>query len=359
LSDERKKIEREEWLPFDERPDKTPKPVVKPARLPTLKQYAADWMERTPHRPTTRTGYERYLRIWILPVLGSKRLDDVTRQAVIAWWRGMTKGGQRRVHDQAFGLLHTIMAAAVDDELVPVQPCRVKGAGKPSKVRKREPLTAVEVQAVADAMTRPQWRIGVLLAAWCGLRSGEVRELRRQNVKVNTDGTAVLQIRQAVTRAGREMVIGDPKTEAGVRDIPVPRSLVPVLKAHLEQYTGPFPGSLLVAQEDGSTVPESMWRKAFAGACRQALAPPGLVAEAKAKSEARGRLVLPVFDPDLTFHDLRRTALTTMATAGATIKELQVVAGHTTAAVAMRYQQVAQSHLDDVMEKVSAMVAAG
>jgi len=360
LAGERRKIELDEWLPFDERADRAAKPAAPtPKRLPTLRTYAADWMERTPHRPGTAAQYERHLRLRILPALGGKRLDEITRPVVIGWWRLMIRGGQNRACDQTFALLRTIMAAAVDDELIPVQPCRVKGAGRASKVRNRAPLTAGQVQAVADAMVRPQWRIGVLLAAWCGLRSGEVRELRRKNVVINPDGTGVLQVRQAVSRAGRQMVIGDPKTDAGVRDIPVPGSLVPVLEAHLQEFAGRFPDSLLIAQDDGSTVTESMWRKAFRGACRVGLAPPELVAEAQAKSAAAGRLVLPVFDPGLTFHDLRRTALTSMASAGATIKELQQVAGHAAAAVAVRYQQVAQSHLDEVMGRVSAMVQAG
>lgn len=40
------------------------------------------------------------------------------------------------------------------------------------------------------------------------------------------------------------------------------------------------------------------------------------------------------------------------AVAGATIKELQRLAGHTTPAMAMRYQEVAASHMDEVVDRL-------
>jgi len=358
LADERRKIERGDWLPFDQRHDGT-MAEPEPAPLPTLAKYSADWMARTPHRPGTAVQYERHLRLRILPTLGTKHLDGITHQVVIAWWRSMTRDGQLRAHDQTYALLRTIMAAALDDELIGEQPCRVKGAGKPSQTRKADPLTPVQVAAIADAMP-PRWRLGVLIAAWCGLRSGEVRELRRKDVDVVIAGdssTAVLRVRRAVTRAGGDLVIGPPKTEAGIRDVPVPKALIPVLEAHLGKWVDQFPDSLLIAREDGSTVPDGQWNRAFKTACRKALATDAQREAAAAKPKRGGLTPLPDCDPDVTFHDLRRTALTSMAVAGATIKELQAAAGHTTAAVAMRYQQIAQSHLDEVMGRVSQMMA--
>jgi len=62
---------------------------------------------------------------------------------------------------------------------------------------------------------------------------------------------------------------------------------------------------------------------------------------------------------DVHFHDLRTTGLTYLALSGATVRELQVIAGHTTATMAMRYQEVAQEHLTDVYGRLSVTIAAG
>ncbi|MDR3069603.1 MAG: tyrosine-type recombinase/integrase [Propionibacteriaceae bacterium] len=56
---------------------------------------------------------------------------------------------------------------------------------------------------------------------------------------------------------------------------------------------------------------------------------------------------------DLHFHDLRKINLTYLALSGATVRELQVIAGHTTATMAMRYQEVADEHPTCVYDRLS------
>jgi len=43
---------------------------------------------------------------------------------------------------------------------------------------------------------------------------------------------------------------------------------------------------------------------------------------------------------------------------GATVRELQVIAGHTTATMAMRYQEVADDHLAGVYDRLSQQIDA-
>lgn len=328
LAGERRLIERGDWQPVAQRVD-APKPVA--PRLPTLETWAGDWMAAHRLRPETERTYERQLRLRILPGLGRKRLDQIDRAVVSQWWRAMVKHGQRRCHDQSYSLLKTILAAALDDGLISEQPCQVRGAGKPSRRRRSDPLTPAQVSALA-ALMPPRWRAGVWLAAWCGLRSGEVRALRRKDINLPA---GVIRVRQGVTHGLDGLVVGPPKTEAGVRDVPIPAALLPVLVEHLAEHVGRFPDSLVIAGPDGAVVSDSRWGKMFTAAC----AAVGL--------------------EDVTFHDLRHTALTTMALAGATLAELQAIAGHTTADMAMRYQEVAKTHLGEVMGRVSDMMVTG
>ena len=204
LAGERRKIELDEWVPFGQREDKKPKP--EPVKLPTVAEYARDWFARGSIRGSTRTKYERDLRLRVLPAFGKTKLDKVTRQDVALWWRAMTKNGRRRCHDSTYSTFRTMLAFAIDDGLIDVQPCQVKGAGRPSKKRPITPLTPAQVQAVADAMLHPQWRIGILLGAWCALRSGELRELRRKDISLGKDGkSGVVHVRRAVSRDGNKL----------------------------------------------------------------------------------------------------------------------------------------------------------
>jgi len=335
LADEQADIRRGRWTAPATREDAP----VKHRRVPTLAGYAGSyasgegWFGHAAHRPATEVTYERQWRKRIEPAFGSMRLDEITSQDVALWWHTMTKGGQRRCHDAAYSLLFTILKSAALDGLIGEVPRGVRGAGRPSRHRSVAPLTPAQVALVAAEVGRyrPGWAIGVLLGAWCALRSGEIRELRRRDIDLEH---RVIHVTRAVsTGPGGVLHVGPPKTEAGVRDAPIPAGLVEPLRAHLRDHTGRFPSSLLVCMPDGGGVKAAAWDKTM----RRAFKVCGL--------------------QGYWFHDSRRTALTSLAVAGATLRELQAVAGHSTPAMAMRYQEVAQSHLDEVMGRVSDMMA--
>ncbi|MDR0285553.1 MAG: site-specific integrase [Propionibacteriaceae bacterium] len=328
----------------------------------TLDEYMDQWMAVTKIRETTWMQYERHIRLRIAPVLGETSLRRLTRQMIAAWWRKLDGS---RSDDQAYSLLRTILNTAVEDGLLKENPCAVKGAGKPSKQRSIDPPDPAAVQLVADEMP-PRWRIGVLLAAWCGPRSGEVRELRRKDIVIRTEtrggkettvGTIVID--RAVARAGTRLIIGPTKTDAGQRRVPIPSALIPAVEAHLRDWVGPLPESLVISTEDDETVHDGRWNRAFRSAAIRALAPQSEWDKVMTAHQGKkGRIPLPDWEPGITFHDLRHVAMTNAGIAGATIKELQAMAGHTTPNMAMRYQEVARSHLDEVMDRVSAMIPA-
>jgi hypothetical protein len=65
-----------------------------------------------------------------------------------------------------------ICDAAVADDLIPSNPCRIRGAGTTRTVREVTSATLPELEAIVTAMPE-RLRPMVLLAAWCGLRFGE------------------------------------------------------------------------------------------------------------------------------------------------------------------------------------------
>ena len=330
LAAERKLVESDAWASPAAREEAKAR-AAEPSM--TVGEYAEGWMKRAGHlRATTRNQYARHLRLRIIPGLGDVPLDELDRQRVVEWWNKLDHANERTC-DLTYSLLRTILYGSVDDGLIASNPAqRIRGAGKPSKRRTVDPLTPAQVQAVADAMP-DRWRLGVLFGAWCGLRSGEVRELRRSDVDLTR---GVVKIRRAVTRAGGETLIGEPKTDAGVRDVAIPASMLADVRQHLLDFAQIGDNGLLFYDaETGGNVHDGTWRRAWLKACDQASI------------------------SDFHFHDLRKTGLTYLALSGATVRELQVIAGHTTATMAMRYQEVAQEHLADVYDRLSATLEAG
>ena len=68
-------------------------------------------------------------------------------------------------------------------------------------------------------------RLMVLLAAWCGLRFGELTELRRSDVDLKNGR---IKIRRAVVRVDGKAIVGTPKSDAGTRDVAIPPHLLPM-----------------------------------------------------------------------------------------------------------------------------------
>jgi integrase len=240
------------------------------------------------------------------------RLDQISPAAVRAWHSQLDTGPTRRAH--AYSLLRTILNTAVADDVIPGNPCRLRGAGQSRRVKDIRPATLDELADLGEAMPE-RLRLIVLLAAWCGLRFGELVELRRKDVDTKE---GVLRVRRAVTWVDGKPLIGTPKSDAGVRDVAIPPHLAPAVAEHLLQHTGRGRDGLLFTAVDGaSPLTHDMLKRPFDRARQSA-----------------GR-------NDLRFHDLRHTGAVLAAQTGATLAELMARLGHSTPGAALRYQHAA------------------
>src|SRR6185437_12420237 len=84
-----------------------------------------------------------------------------------------TRGGSYR-------FLRAVLNTAVRDGAIVKNPCQIPGAGS-DRAKERPIATPAEVVALLESIT-PRYRAAVLLAAWCGLRRGEVLGLRPADV---------------------------------------------------------------------------------------------------------------------------------------------------------------------------------
>lgn len=295
----------------------------KPARpsaatTPTLAEYAPAWVEARltargePLRPRVRDLYATQLRLHILPALGSARLARLSTAKVRAWYADLRGPGGPGASTAAkcYRLLRSILTTAVEDGLVPANPCTIKGAGVETADERQIPAVD-QAHQLADAI-HPRMRCAVLLAAFVGLRKGELLGLRRGDIDLDGHEITIARQRQ-LDRHGTHLV-GPPKTDAGRRTLAIPAALVADLRDHLDAYAQPGADGYVFTGHKGGPLAPHVLQDAW--------------------TKARAEVGLP----GLHLHDLRHLAGTLAASTGAGTKELMYRLGHASHQAALRYQ---------------------
>jgi integrase len=285
----------------------------------TLRDYADAWLltrriRGRPLAPRTQELYRGQLDRHILPALGEVELRHLDPPAVRSWHAGLTgnDGPGAVTAAKCYRLLSTICGSAVAEEQIARNPCTIRGAGQ-ERSPARPSVSVPEVYALAEA-AGPRWRALVLLAAFTGLRFGELAALRRNRVDL-LRGT--VEVVEAVSELpGGVRYVGPPKSDAGRRMVAIPPHLLVDVREHLENYAEPGSGGLVFVGPKGGSLRRSNFHRHV---WQPALAAQGLTG--------------------LHFHDLRGCAATLAAISGATTAELMARIGHSTPDMALRYQR--------------------
>jgi integrase len=324
LAEERRLTGSPDWLP-----PKGRAAAARAAQPPTLAEYAGSWIAGRTLKPRTRAHYRQLLDRHILPELGGFRLTAISPTTVRNWHTGLgSKTPTLRAH--AYSLLKTIMTTAISEQLITRNPCVIHAAANVRATHKAQPATLEELVIIAEHMSG-RLQLAVLIAAWCGLRYGELFELRRGDLDLDQ---RVIRVRRAVTRvAGEQPIVGTPKSAAGVRDVSIPPHLLPEFERHLAEHVPIGARSLLFPAARGSDrhmAPATLYRHFY-----------------------RARLAAD--RPDLRWHDLRHTGATLAAATGATLSELMGRLGHSTVRAALIYQHAAADRDRAIAEALSQM----
>ncbi|WP_345338309.1 tyrosine-type recombinase/integrase [Planotetraspora kaengkrachanensis] len=113
-----------------------------------------------------------------------------------------------------------------------------------------------------------------------------------------------------------ELLVGPPKSRAGVRTVAIPSAIVPALGDHLDTFTDPEDDALIFTGARGGILRRSNFRRA-------------------AKWDEN---TTKIGCPGLHFHDLRHTGNTIAAGSGATLRDLMERMGHDSVRAALIYQ---------------------
>ncbi|WP_374028543.1 tyrosine-type recombinase/integrase [Streptomyces sp. NEAU-sy36] len=220
------------------------------------------------------------------------------------------------------------MGTAVDDGLIRRNPCQIKNGGTVS-TPERPSASVVDVFAIADA-SQPRYRALVLLGAFCALRWGELVALRRRDIDLDA---GIVRVRGSVSELNSgKRIYKAPKSEAGKRSVAIPRSILPVVVAHMKQFAEPGADGRVFVGAKGAT-PR---RNHFNGLWHKACAEVGI--------------------KGLRFHDLRHTGNTLASQTNASTRELMTRLGHSSTRAALIYQHTSDRREREIADGVDEVI---
>ncbi|MFI5935955.1 tyrosine-type recombinase/integrase [Actinoplanes sp. NPDC051494] len=277
-----------------------------------------------------RETCERNMRLHLAPLLDMP-LRAVSPTQVREWHAAALRGkGGKTSISQSYRFLRMVMNVAVREGLIARNPCQIPSAGV-VRAAERPVATPAQILELVEAIT-PRYRTAVLIAAWCGLRRGEIAGLRVADVDLVEHTITVRKNRVEPLHDRQRAHDKDPKTEAGKRTITIPPHVIPVVRLHLDEYAGK---DRLFISRDGSPLRGNTLYQAFVRARR--------------RSELN----------KLTFHDLRHTGQTLAAQTGATLADLMKRLGHSSMVAARRYLHAVDGRDREIANALSALAAHG
>ena len=184
----------------------------------------------------TWAKYDSHLRNHILPRFGEAELGEIGRMTVKAWVKALRRALAEPTVQDVVSLFSTIMNEAVDEGLIAANPCRRlrinTGAGD-----ERPTATPEQVSLIAGR-ARLMDRVMMIMAAYGGMRWGELAGLQWRRVDLDSGQLSVDGKDGALHEVGGTLSLGPPKTKASVRTVHLPPFLVELLVELRESHAG-------------------------------------------------------------------------------------------------------------------------
>ena len=263
----------------------------------TIEQLASVWESEHTARlaPSTRRGYNRHLRLRILPSLGTIPIGELDTVTIATWIRDLDHVGLSK-HQQsgAMRTLRSMTRWAIIHGYAHTDPTigiRITGMPRPAKA---VALTRSQVDQLADAFPLLRDATLIRVGAGTGMRPSELFALQWDDVNI---AARRVTVRRARAENG---TVKDLKNHRE-RIVPLMSSVVTALTVW-QTHAPPVPW--IFPNEQGGMIGGSRWHKKF----RQIRKTAGF--------------------PNVSLNNLRDTFASTMIEAGASPRQLQAWLGH-------------------------------
>lgn len=300
----------------------------------TVADYASEWLASKRVRSTTKERMESIVRTHIVPKFGDRQLVRLRHEDVVGWVKELEDAGKRPgTVSKTFKVMNAMMKSAVVARRIPFNPC--EGVELlPDDLREQRFLDKDQVKELAAAMKmlEPRFYALILVAAYGGLRWGELAALRRRDVDVMRGR---LFVRQTLVEIGKDLTIETPKTKRSIRNVRLPRRVINELAQHLNEYVDPDPDALVFKGPRGGLLRRAGFRRCW-----------WLPAVRAANLDG------------LRVHDLRHTFVSLWIAAGRDLGEVSRAAGHSSHSFTDdRYRHLYEDEDDGLPDRLDSLLA--
>lgn len=327
----RRKKDAEDWMARNVTTAIADGDYVDPRGARTLiAKLGEEWIDghRSVWKPSYTHSVETAWKVHVMPKWGDRTLGGIKHTEVQSWVSKMAKDGKSAsVVYRAFGILKGIYENAVKDRLINRVP--TQDVNLPEKVKKpHHYLTVKQLIDLADNSGR--YGSLILTLGFCGLRWGEATGLTVSDIDFDRGR---INVAKSATRVGGTVEMGTPKN-GKARQVPMPKIVRDALQTEVE---GKEPGDLVFSNAEGGYLRQQSAAPGNRGWFRNALLAAGL--------------------PPMRPHDLRHTAASIAVSAGANVKTVQRMLGHSSAAMTLdTYSDLFDTDLDNVALNIDALV---
>lgn len=198
----------------------------------TVREYSASWLptHKAGIKKQTYNTYASYIDR-INDLIGDKPVSQVVPSDIKSVYNdflGMSDSTVKKVKM----LIVSMFRSAVEDGYIRKNPC-TNVTPHQGKSGSHRAITDEERQLIIN--TPAKFRLAVLVMLYAGLRRGEVLALDMSSVDFKEK---VIRVTEAVSFDGNARVVGDPKTQSGIREVPLFSRLEAELKGHTGLVAG-------------------------------------------------------------------------------------------------------------------------
>lgn len=215
----------------------------------TVEEAGKLWLKAGAEAGLERTSLDQrkqHLNLHIVPFIGSDKLSKIASIAYVRAFQRQLRDAERSeaMVKRVTISLGSLLSNAQEEGLVIrnvvhelSRSSSKKGQAKVEKRQKPRPLVGIdiptndEIRSILAAAQATKWHPLLLTAIFTGMRASELRGLRWENVKFK------LGLIEVTERADRYHDMGEPKTTAGTRKIPV----LPIVMDTLKQWQSNCP----------------------------------------------------------------------------------------------------------------------
>ena len=303
---------------------------------------------RGPLKESTKENYRDMARLYLeTDEIGGMRLDKLKKTHVEAWVARMRSAKLKESTIRtAYHVLRLALEAAVDDELLAVNPA-AKVSRPPACTEEARHLSPDELRRFMAVVKSYRYHAALELIAATGMRRGEALALKWSDVDL-VDG--IVRVRGTLARVDGELVVTTTKTKKSNRDYPLAPGVVDILARHKDE------------QEAEAKALKGVVVELFGGKIKTVYEKTGHVFTTETGQPVDGRAVLRTMHAaakkakldGVCIHTLRHSWASAMVNGGEPLTAVQSLLGHSDIRTTQRYL-----HDDADVTKTTATKMAG